>query len=244
MKIAKTILAVALLACSATASAQYIGTVPGTEYVYETTSILGSRQQRQVISDVTIKGDTTIVCLTSTIDVPQQGNLNIDVTSFVQFTTPEAPTRYEIFSAKQITEIALNVVRMQLEASNQYSDTLMKQIEQYLLPEGECVLVLDPRASIGDEIPSSAIVINFGLVQFSIGIVNASVLGCESVSVPAGTFDNCLKIIYNNITKVAGQSVKLTCISWFAPGVGQVKIESRSEEGTVVETSELISFKP
>ncbi len=53
----------------------------------------------------------------------------------------------------------------------------------------------------------------------------------ETVSVPAGTFGNCLKITRSgSMMKDAGNYVGLTLVnveetSWYAPGVGLVKLE-------------------
>ncbi len=244
MKFAKIISAVALLACSAAASAQYTGTVPGTEYVYEVTSLLGVQQQPLIISAVEKAGDTTTVTQTLIVDVPQQPDTKVEVPSYAKYTTPDAPTIYEACSARQMKDLALNIVRPQLEANHMYSDSLIKQVEQYLLIEGEAVLILDPKATLGDDIPESSIIVNMGPIRIVSKIADGSVLGTETVTVPAGTFENCLKVIYNNVTSVMGEvSVKMATMAWYATGVGMVKSEIRSEEGTVISTTELKQIK-
>ena len=73
-----------------------------------------------------------------------------------------------------------------------------------------------------------------------------TVLGFESVSVPAGPFPNCAKVeTTNTLTAIAssnGETVSLlvTQTTWYAPGVGPVKRVLTVEDQTV--TEELTSF--
>ena len=73
-----------------------------------------------------------------------------------------------------------------------------------------------------------------------------TVLGFESVSVPAGSFPNCAKIETTNTLKAIassnGETVSLVVnqTTWYAPGVGLVKRVLKLEDLTV--TEELTSF--
>jgi hypothetical protein len=59
----------------------------------------------------------------------------------------------------------------------------------------------------------------------------------ESVTVPKGTFDDCLKIV--TTTKVGDRERKTT--TWYAKGVGTVKTERAGRDGTLM-TSELTDY--
>ena len=74
-------------------------------------------------------------------------------------------------------------------------------------------------------------ILNFAIVQ------KGKILGTESVETEAGTFDECLKIVYKTDTKMTethpiapadlpGESVTTL---WFAPHVGIVKLQSETE---------------
>ena len=70
------------------------------------------------------------------------------------------------------------------------------------------------------------------------------ILGIETIEVPAGVFENCLKLetIY---IRTGDYITKRTWTSWLAPGVGLAKItETLLEDGVLTgeETSELISY--
>ena len=81
-----------------------------------------------------------------------------------------------------------------------------------------------------DDLPTT--ILDFAIVE------KAKVLGTESIQTPAGTFHECLKIVYKTDTKMTetrpitsadlpGESV--TTI-WFAPHVGIIKIHSETEK--------------
>lgn len=75
-----------------------------------------------------------------------------------------------------------------------------------------------------------------------------TVKGFESVTVPAGTFSNCVKVERQaTVTVIASsngtrQSVQGTETIWLASGIGQVKYVSQIADQTV--TEELTSFTP
>jgi sugar phosphate isomerase/epimerase len=60
----------------------------------------------------------------------------------------------------------------------------------------------------------------------------------ESVTVPKGTFDNCLKLV--NTTKFGDREFTRTV--WYAKGVGTVKTETQGPNGQVA-TGELVDYK-
>jgi len=68
------------------------------------------------------------------------------------------------------------------------------------------------------------------------------VVGQESVTTPAGTFD-CLKVETEMTIVVMGQTQQMKTTTWMAHGVGQVKTEVRDNAGSVMNGNTLISLK-
>ncbi|BAU47425.1 hypothetical protein SVA_0846 [Sulfurifustis variabilis] len=56
-----------------------------------------------------------------------------------------------------------------------------------------------------------------------------SVLGVESVTVPQGTYSDCLKIQHSRMSNMFGQ---YSAVSWVCPGMGEVKRVEASPNGT------------
>ncbi len=81
-----------------------------------------------------------------------------------------------------------------------------------------------------EDLPTT--ILDFAIVE------KAKVVGTESIETPAGTFHECLKIVYKTDTKMTetrpiasadlpGESVTTL---WFAPHVGMIKIHSETEK--------------
>jgi len=63
-----------------------------------------------------------------------------------------------------------------------------------------------------------------------IDIVNRKVIGSESVTTPAGTFD-CIKIGYDLNMKMMGMNIATKATEWVCLGVGTIKSESFDSSG-------------
>lgn len=73
----------------------------------------------------------------------------------------------------------------------------------------------------------------------------ATIVGIETVTTPAGQFANCIKTIAirkypQTDTSAASHD---TYITWFAPGIGRVKDENYNSDGVLYSKSSLIAFQ-
>ena len=75
----------------------------------------------------------------------------------------------------------------------------------------------------------------------SFHITSGKILGKESVTVPAGTFENCLKVSYIEKSNMGEESMKEYVTAWYAPGIGLVKEESKTKGGELIELQTLES---
>ena len=83
------------------------------------------------------------------------------------------------------------------------------------------------------------------ITSTTINITNRKVVGQESVTTPAGTW-NCFKISYTNLiqTKTMGMGFPITmsAMEWFAPGFGLVKSESFDKNNRLMGSTELTGY--
>lgn len=100
--------------------------------------------------------------------------------------------------------------------------------------------------SAGQSLPDASISISAGsggmsLLNMVINITNRKVIGSESVTVPAGTFD-CYKLMYDVETKMMFK-INTTVSEYINKGVGSVKSETFDKKGKLVSTMQLVELK-
>lgn len=99
---------------------------------------------------------------------------------------------------------------------------------------------------VGAVLPDASITVTaasngVALMNISISVTNRKVVGTESVTVPAGTFE-CLKITYNVETKMLFK-INATVSEYLNKGVGNVKSESFDKKGKLVGSTVLTLFE-
>lgn len=72
-------------------------------------------------------------------------------------------------------------------------------------------------------------------------VTNRKVIGKESVTTPAGTFE-CYKISYDIATKMM-INMKTKATEWYARGTGLIKSETYSTDGKLMGSNVLTSIK-
>ncbi|GLR18313.1 DUF3108 domain-containing protein [Portibacter lacus] len=106
-------------------------------------------------------------------------------------------------------------------------------------------VVLPNNMKKGDELPDAEmfISVNMGGINMNIDVMmlDRKVVGKESVTTPAGTFD-CIVIEYQSKIKM-GLEKKGSAKQWIAEGVGMVKQEDYNKKGKVTSSSMLTAFK-
>lgn len=100
--------------------------------------------------------------------------------------------------------------------------------------------------SAGESLPDASITVSAGsggmsLLNMVINITNRKVIGSESVTVPAGTFD-CYKLTYDVETKMMFK-INNTVSEYINKGVGNVKTETFDKKGKLVSTMQLVELK-
>jgi hypothetical protein len=100
--------------------------------------------------------------------------------------------------------------------------------------------------SAGQTLPDANITVSaatsgVSLMNLTINITNRKVIGTESVTVPAGTFE-CFKITYDVETKMMFK-VYATVTEYVNMGVGNVKTETFDKKGKISGTTQLVELK-
>ena len=107
-------------------------------------------------------------------------------------------------------------------------------------------LIYPAGLAAGQNLPDASITVSastggVSLLNLVINITNRKVVGAESVTVPAGTFE-CFKITYDMETKMMFK-VNATVAEYVNMGVGNVKTETYDKKGNIAGTTLLIELK-
>jgi hypothetical protein len=107
-------------------------------------------------------------------------------------------------------------------------------------------LIYPSGLAAGQVLPDASITISaatggISLVNLVINITNRQVVGTESVTVPAGTFE-CFKITYDVETKMMFK-INATVAEYVNMGVGTVKSENFDKKGNITGTTLLVELK-
>ena len=102
------------------------------------------------------------------------------------------------------------------------------------------------RLSAGQSLPDASITVSaasggVSLLNLLVNITNRQVIGTESVTVPAGTFE-CFKITYTVETKMIFK-VNSVVNEYVSLGVGNVKTESFDKKGKLIGSTVLTELK-
>lgn len=162
--------------------------------------------------------------------------------SFYTAGDADAPTTVLIMDGDQFRQMAIDEIVKEIQGAGQMvSASDLEEVTSQIRPSGKLQLVLDQNDAKG-KIPSASLRVSLGaMASMSFHITSGKILGKESVTVPAGTFENCLKISYIEKSNMGEESMKEYVTAWYAPGIGLVKEESKTKGGELIELQTLES---
>ncbi len=147
-------------------------------------------------------------------------------------------------TAKAIESIECKdgVMMLDMKMNMNLSDAQQKQYEKSTVTGDKIYIEYPSAMKVGDDLKDANMVLNMvnnGMEQtVEVNITKRKVVGKESVTSPAGTWD-CFKITFNTKTKVTvmniGIPISFDVTEWYCPGFGQVKTESK--HGSTLVTS-------
>lgn len=122
------------------------------------------------------------------------------------------------------------------------SGDMMKQHEGMTINATGENINLPNNLKVGQKLPDAnleaTIDAEIVTMKMNFNITNREVVGNESITTSAGTF-NCIVITYNFNSKTMGINSSGSSKQWFAEGVGLVKSEDYNSKGKLISHSEL-----
>ena len=141
----------------------------------------------------------------------------------------------------------VDMIKAQVEGAGQViTDDQLDEIKKHITVKGELILTLGPSMTPATKFKNQTLTLTMkspeGSSIIKINLWETKILGRETITVPAGTFD-CLKVSYLQRTSAGGNIMKIYCTEWYAEGIGEVRSEmSDSKGGKPVGVSELKSI--
>jgi hypothetical protein len=118
-------------------------------------------------------------------------------------------------------------------------ETIKKGLTTQDLMVRGCVIYVPSDIKSGDKLPDRTLSIKIGKIGGTISLTERKVLGMESVTVPAGTFQ-AAKVQEKQKTRVAIVTEEVTIITWMVKDLGCVRQESYDSKGRLVQTIEMV----
>ena len=121
---------------------------------------------------------------------------------------------------------------------------MMEQYQDMEVDLSGTNLYLPNDLSVGQTLPDADLLMNVSMapinMKLTVRIFDREVVGEETITTPAGTFD-CIILKQNSETKM-GMKVSGSSKEWYAAEVGLVKQESYNKKGKKIASSVLTSF--
>lgn len=241
------LLSVAVLAGCASASAQYFASGKGTVLTSSGTRIEEKKSMTSVCtvveSDTGADGVVT-VRLKDVQSSPEDGFGSITSFSTCSFNPADTVTTIVMQTAEDFQEMMCDILKKSAESQGQYvSESDMNELRKKMVTKGEIVVKLSPNMAAGTKLPKQTLRMDLGENRMTMNLWEGKVLGKESVEVPAGKYDDCLKISYVLRRTSPGGVEKENITEWYAKGVGVVKQIATDKKGKVLVEQVLESVK-
>lgn len=122
---------------------------------------------------------------------------------------------------------------------------MMEQFQDMEIDLSGTNLFLPNNLSVGQTLPDADLLMLVSMapmnMKMTVKIYDRKVVGQETVTTPAGTFD-CMILSQSTESKM-GVKVSGSSQEWYAPDVGMVKQESYNKKGKKIASSVLTSFE-
>lgn len=152
-------------------------------------------------------------------------------------------TTYTLMSAEEFKKLMMMQFEQMAAMQGQYLDAEKKaELDQAMKVTGALTLPLDPKAAAATKFANSSLTCRIEGQSFDMRLTKGLYQGLETVEVPAGKFENCIKVSYQLRFVGMGMVPAQQITAWYAPEVGLVKSEEGTKGGKVEQSMELASF--
>ena len=245
--IKKAIAALAILMAMGTsaASAQYMCSKQGTVFTY-LEKVLEGEDKGETESTATVVSVTTADGIETAVmeEVQKIGDFTeIKTSNSCTYNPATGLTVYNMVPGEEYKKTIMNMLVEAARASgNNVSDSDIAELDKGITTKGDLVLDLPAEADPATKIPNKSLKLNMGPSQMSMNLWDAKYAGYETVEVPAGKFENCLKVTYVIKTTSPEATEKQYVTEWFAKGIGSVKQTVADKKGNVAKETVLKSI--
>lgn len=249
MKSIITLCAAVILGCGAS-MAQYMCRQQGTVLTYTEAATV----EKETISEdftatvISVETDDMGLLINRIEEVHKvPGNALAEVKNYNGFTFNPATslTTYDMMSGDDFKAQLLDMIKMSAEAAGQFvSDSDMAELKKSVRVSGDLSLPLpgDPDL-LSQKVANQSIKVNIATQSMSMNLWEVKYLGYEDVEVPAGKFEQCLKVSYVIRQTSPEGNEKQYVTEWYAKEVGVVKSVNADKKGNVVAEQVLKSIQ-
>ena len=191
---------VVLMSMGATAaSAQYMCSKQGTVFTY-LEKVLEGEQKGEIESVTTVISVSSADGIeTSVLEEVQKISDFVELKTSNSYTyNPE--TGLTVYNMLEGEEYKKTIINMLVDAARAtgtpVSDSNIAELDKSITTKGALVLDLPAEADPATKIPNKSLKLNMGPTQMSMNLWDTKYAGYEDVEVPAGKFENCLKVTY------------------------------------------------
>lgn len=234
---------------TAVSMAQYFCTDQGAVLTFSETSYKDKAELKQdykatVVSVATAADGVIDMRLEEVHKVPGNDFAEIKSFSSFKFNPADGLTTATLMSGEDYKDMVINVIVDAARGAGQpVSESDVAELQKNIRVKGDLVLPLPAEPETDAKIPNSSIKMSVATNNMSVNLWEGKYLGFETVEVPAGTFENCLKVTYvKRVTSPEGNQ-KSYVTAWYAKGVGSVKTVEADKKGNVEAEEVLLSIK-
>lgn len=234
-----------VIACAA-ATAQYFSTTQGQVMIYKETDAKEGTENALKSTVVSVdKVDNGVI--TARVEDLQSdpGNPLIEIKTYRSYTYDPATdiTKAIVMSDDDFKAFVMSMIRQSADAAGQHmSEMEYSDLEKNISSKGSLEFEIDPGMEAGTKLPKSSLRLSAGMVTMRANLWDGKMLGIESVTVPAGTYD-CVKISYAMVMSTPNGNDKRNIIEWYAKDLGLVKSAETDKKGNVTSETVLLSVK-
>lgn len=228
------------------ASAQYFNTTKGAELIYRSVNLEDKAEKalKATIIDVTTAADGVITAREEDLQ-SDPANPLIEIKTFRSYSYNPATgvTKVVVMTADDFKDFVMSMIRQGMQAAGQHmSEMEFADLANNISAKGSLEYEIDPKAAPDTKLPKSTLRLNAGMMTMNANLWNGKIVGQESVTVPAGTYD-CIKVSYSMVMSGPNGNNKQNITDWFAPGVGIVKSVETDKKGNVISEDVLLGIK-
>lgn len=235
-----------VMACMAS-SAQYFSTTVGQELTYNSTNSEGKVEKtaKSTVISVDTNADGVITmqeeAVVSEVENPL---MKVKMHRGYTYDPTTGVNKVVLMTADDLKELMLSSIRQAAQDAGQYmSDSDFAELANAISAKGALETEFAPTMAPDTKLPKSSMRINAGMVSMRANLWDGKMLGIETVTVPAGTYEDCVKITYTTVMNSPEGNTKHVTEDWYAKGVGLVKSVEYDKKGNVSSVDELISIK-